>query len=191
MVVMLLLAVATAGCDGDGDEGAAATTTTASERTTSTSAATTTTVPFDVEVKRAAIELLEIRNDVFMHPDVSRVAEYISDTCVCLERERGIVESFVAAGLRWTAPAIEVRGITLTDPLTDNPVLTLVARRANDAAQMAVGSSCSKRHRCRPAAPETATCTRAAPPRTVGTFGDVPATGSGTDDAGLLDARPP
>lgn len=137
-VAIGLLAVMMAACGGGGEDAVATTTTEAAETTTtSTTAATTTTtteaVPFDIEVKRAAIALLEIRNDVFQDPDVSRVSEYISSTCVCLERERGGVERFVREGLHWTTPAIEVRGIHLSSAGAENPVLTLVARQAEGA----------------------------------------------------------
>lgn len=136
-VTIALLAAAMTACGG-GEEAASTTTTEVTVEATTTSttmAATTTTevVPFDVEVKRAAVALIELRNAVHQNPDVSRVSEYISDSCVCLEHERGIVEGFVRDGVRWNEPAIEVRGINLTDQTPDNPVVTLVARQPDAA----------------------------------------------------------
>jgi hypothetical protein len=131
---LLVSLVALAACDDDGGaDDAAETTTTASEEVTTTAPTTTTSttepVPFDVEVRRAAIELLEIRNEVFMAPDVSRVDEYIADTCVCLERERGFIEGFVRDDVHWDGPVVEVRGIAVDNNDQDDPLLTLVARQ--------------------------------------------------------------
>src|SRR5687768_3447220 len=107
LVAITGLAVAVGlGCS-DGDDASAPTTSASASDTSGATSTTeveetTTTAPFEIEVKRAAIELLEIRNDVFQHPDVTRVSEYIAETCVCLERERGFIERFEAEGLRWT-----------------------------------------------------------------------------------------
>ena len=126
-IVVLAVAIGSA-CGDDSDDPSAAvpglTTTAAADPTTTSSSTTTTTtepVPFEIEVKRAAVELLDIRNDVFQHPDVARVGEYIAETCVCLERERGYIERFVREGLHWTAAPIDVRGINLATPDPDDP----------------------------------------------------------------------
>ena len=127
--LLLAGAVLASACTDDG-AGQAGDTTTTVEATTTTESepATTTTaaVPFDIEVRRAAIELLEIRNDVFMHPDPTRVGEYISSFCTCLERERGIVERLQNQGHRWQQPAVEPLGVRLVDPDATEPVLVLV-----------------------------------------------------------------
>ena len=139
---MSLIAAATvAACSGDSDpkDVAVATTSTVADTTTST----TEVVPFDTEVRQAAIDLLEIRNEVLMEPDVSRVSEYISETCVCLERERGGVERFVREGLHWTAPAVTVRGIRVVpgDDDLSSPTLTVVAVQPDAAIVRADGST--------------------------------------------------
>lgn len=128
LVAITGLAVAVGlGCS-DGD-GSSAPTTAIETTTTTTVEATTTTVPFEIEVKRAAIELLEIRNDVFQHPDVTRVSEYIADTCVCLERERGFIERFESEGLRWTDRPVVPVGLRVTSPLPEAPSLIIVAEQ--------------------------------------------------------------
>lgn len=78
-------------------------------------------------MRRAALALLAVRNEVFQAPDVGRVAEYIAPTCTCLERERGFVERFVNEGLHWTAGPITPRGVVIDDPDPTEPALTLVA----------------------------------------------------------------
>jgi hypothetical protein len=128
------VALVGASCGDGGADDDEATSTTDRSTTTSTAPPTTTTsttepVPFDVEVRRAAIELLEVRNDVFMHPDVTRVSEYIADTCTCLERERAIVDGLVRSGRRWVGANLVPIGITLDLPSESSPTLTLVARQ--------------------------------------------------------------
>lgn len=128
---LLGLSAALAACDDRGadDETTPTTamvTTTTAEPDPTTTTSTTEPVPFDIEVRRAAIELLEIRNDVFMHPDVSRVSEYIADTCTCLERERGFIERFVEEGLRWEAGPMRSVAIRVVSDDAREPVLTAV-----------------------------------------------------------------
>jgi len=129
---LLLAGAALASACTDDGAGQAGDTTTTVEATTTTESepATTTTaaVPFDIEVRRAAIELLEIRNDVFMHPDPTRVSDYIADSCLCLERERAFIERFVNEGLRWTIGPVDVRAVELTVARDDEPSLTLIVR---------------------------------------------------------------
>lgn len=119
-----------AGCGGD-DEAVPLPTTPAAEQATTTASteSTTTTADFETEVKLAALALLELRNEVFMDPDPARVSEYIADTCVCLERERQIVADLAATGRRWTGPAIEPLGITITVNDDVGLVLTVAARQ--------------------------------------------------------------
>lgn len=127
-----------ASCGDGGADDDEATSTTDRSTTTSTVAPTTTTsttepVPFDVEVRRAAIELLEVRNDVFMHPDVTRVSEYLTSTCTCLDRERRIVEGFVRDGVHWAAPPLTFEAIQVLNPDEVEPTLTLIATQASNA----------------------------------------------------------
>jgi hypothetical protein len=123
-----LLGTSAAACS-DGGEDAVPLTTTSSLATTATTRASTTstTLDFETEVKLAALELLEIRNEVFQNPDVWRVSEYIAETCVCLERERQIVADFVAQGRRWTGPAIVPLGIRWSNEDERGPTLTVAA----------------------------------------------------------------
>lgn len=119
--------VVTAACSDDGD-GEALPSTTASSAATTTSAPTTnTTLDFETEVKLAALELLELRNEVFMAPDVDRVSEYIADTCVCLERERQIVADLETQGRRWTTEVVVPLGIRLDRPDPNGPSFALIA----------------------------------------------------------------
>jgi hypothetical protein len=124
--VAVLGTLATA-CSDDSEDAVPLTTTSALATTTTRAPTTSTTLDFETEVKLAALELLEIRNEVFQNPDVSRVSEYIAATCVCLERERQIVADFVAQGRRWTGPAIVPLGITLTVADEFGTVLTVAA----------------------------------------------------------------
>jgi hypothetical protein len=136
----LAAAASLAACTGDAEPKDLAVATTSTVADTTTSA--TEVVSLDTEVRQAAIDLLEIRNEVLMNPDVSRVSEYISETCVCLERERGGVERFVREGLRWTAPAVTVRGIRIAPGDTDQvePTLTVVAVQPDAAIVRADGT---------------------------------------------------
>lgn len=120
--------VGAAGCSDDAEEAVPFTTTSGPDATT-TSDATTTTLDFETEVKRAAIELLELRNEVFMNPDPTRVEEYISETCVCLEAERGFIEQLATNGERWAQPPFEVLAIRLERADQSNPRFTVVARQ--------------------------------------------------------------
>ena len=90
---------------------------------------TATTVSFETEVRRAAIELLEIRNDVFQHPDVARLPDYIAESCACLEREYGIVADLMREGERWTQPAVEPLGLRVIDASRTAPTVLVVARQ--------------------------------------------------------------
>jgi hypothetical protein len=90
--------------------------------TTSTTAPTTTTeaVPFDVEVRRAVIELLEVRNDVFQGTDPARIDDYLTPLCTCYSNETAALEGNLADGHRWSGPALEPLGVRLLD---DDPVV--------------------------------------------------------------------
>jgi hypothetical protein len=116
-------------CTDDSEDAVPLTTTSAVATTTTRAPTTSTTLDFETEVKLAALELLEIRNEVFQNPDVSRVSEYISEFCTCLERELGIVQEFVQNGRRWTGPAVEPLGIRLDSDDARGPSLTLIARQ--------------------------------------------------------------
>ena len=124
-----LAALTGCGGGGDGDGDPIALTTTSAEATTTTAPTTSTTVDFETEVKLAAIELLELRNEVFMAPDVTRVDEYISQTCVCREAELGFIRDLETAGARWTEPAFEVLGIRIDDPNPAEVLMMVVARQ--------------------------------------------------------------
>lgn len=134
LVAIGVLALAATACNGGDDEAASATTdrpATTVATTTTTVATTTTTevVPFDIEVRRAAIALLEVRNQVFMSPDVARVGDYIAESCTCLERERGFIERFVSEDLRWTDRMIQIRGISLIADDAAAPEVAIVAHQ--------------------------------------------------------------
>lgn len=138
VVITGLVVAAGLGCDDSEDpvvDGAPASVTTTSGVTTST------TVSFEDEVKQAAIDLLAIRNEVFQSPDVSRVPEYIAETCVCLERERGFIERFESEGLRWTAPPIVPLGVRVTSADEVAPTLTVVAEQPASAVISSTGST--------------------------------------------------
>ena len=143
---LLAVGVALAGtsataCSDDGGDDAVPLTTASTEATTTTARAptTSTTVDFETEVKLAALELLEIRNQVFQNPDVARVSEYIADTCVCLERERQIVEGLVTDDVRWTSPAVVPLGIRIDDPGPQEVAFTLVAQQPEGAIEGPLG----------------------------------------------------
>jgi hypothetical protein len=116
-------------CTDDSEDAVPLTTTSALATTTTRAPTTSTTLDFETEVKLAALELLEIRNEVLQNPDVNRVSEYIADTCICLERERQIVEGLVADGVRWTAPPVVPLGIRIDDRGPTEVAFTLVARQ--------------------------------------------------------------
>lgn len=116
------------GCSGD-DDGAVPLTEPSSGSVTTVPETTSTTLDFETEVKLAALELLELRNEVFQNPDESRVSEYIADTCVCLEAERGFIRDLAAANARWTEPPFIPLGIRLEDRTRTNPAFTVVARQ--------------------------------------------------------------
>lgn len=132
-VTLLLLA----GCGGD--EGATEplpdnTTPTTNAPTTSTpttAAPTTTTeaVPFDVEVRRAAIELLEVRNEVFQNPDPERADEFLASFCTCYSATVTTLEDFVANGERWDGPAVEPLGVRLLDADPNSPRTVVIFRQ--------------------------------------------------------------
>ena len=128
-VGVAILGTSAAACSDDGEDAVPLTTTTSSTTPTTRASTTSTTLDFETEVKLAALELLEIRNDVLQNPDVSRVSEYISEFCTCLERELGIVEEFVQSGRRWTGPAVEPLGLRVDRSDADNPTFTLIARQ--------------------------------------------------------------
>jgi hypothetical protein len=122
-----LLVTGAAACSDDDNDGAVPVPSTTERPTTTEAPTTSTTLDFETEVKLAALELLEIRNEVFQNPDVDRVSEYIAETCVCLERERQIVADLAAAGRRWTGPAIVPLGITWSNEDRRGPTLTVAA----------------------------------------------------------------
>ncbi len=119
-VTMLLIV----GC-GNGDEDAIeppdATTITTSTTTTTTEPAPTTTepVPFDIEVRRAAVELIEARNDAFRAADPEQVDEYLLSLCTCYSDEVAALEGLAQAGHSWNGPAIEPLGVRL---ITEDPI---------------------------------------------------------------------
>jgi hypothetical protein len=142
-VGVAVLGTSATACSDGGEEDAVPLTTTTSVAATSSTrpSTTTTTLDFETEVKLAALELLEIRNEVFQNPDVSRVSEYIAETCVCLERERQIVADFVAQGRRWTGPAIVPLGIRVTANDDAGVDLLLVATQPASTIEGAGDSS--------------------------------------------------
>lgn len=135
--VLAIALLLVAGCGGD--EGATEpppndiTTSTSSptSSTTSTTAPTTTTetVPFDDEVRRAAVELLEVRNDVFQNPDPERIDEYLTPLCTCYSAELAALENFVANGERWDGPAVEPLGVRLLDVDPTSPRTVVIVRQ--------------------------------------------------------------
>jgi hypothetical protein len=127
LVTGVLVAAGGACRDDEGGAVPVTTVSTVADATTTTEAATTTTVDFETEVKLAALALIEVRNEVLMAPDVARVGEYISEFCTCLERERQIIADLAAAGRRWTGPAIEPLGITVTVNDEFGTVVTIAA----------------------------------------------------------------
>ena len=126
-VGVAVIGTSAAACSDDSDDAVPLTTTMSSATPTTRAPTTSTTLDFETEVKLAALELLEIRNDVLQNPDVSRVSEYIAETCVCLARERQIIEGLVADGVRWTGPAVVPLGIRLDDAGPPEAAFTLVA----------------------------------------------------------------
>jgi hypothetical protein len=139
-LLLAVAVVAACGSGGDDDERSTETTVEVSTTTsTATTLATTTTITFELEVRRAAVELLEIRNDVLMNPDVSRVSEYISDTCVCLEQERGFVADLVTATQRWGQTPLEPLGVLVTASDNVEPGLTIVARQPGGEIEDSAG----------------------------------------------------
>lgn len=110
------------------------TTTSTRAPTSSTTSATspmTTTEPvsFDVEVRRAAIELLEVRNAVFRSADPERVDEYLSSLCTCYSDEVAALEALSAAGHRWSEAAIEPLGVRLITDDSVAPRLVAIVRQ--------------------------------------------------------------
>ena len=125
-----LLAAAAGACSGDDEDDAVPLSVPPTEATTTTEAPTTsTTVDFETEVKLAALELLEIRNEVLMNPDPSRIDEFLSELCTCLDREFGVVERFATDGRRWAGPAVEPLAIRLDRSDQANPTFTVIARQ--------------------------------------------------------------
>ena len=123
-----ITSLATMACSNDSED-AVPLTTMPSVTATTRASTTSTTVDFETEVKLAALELLEIRNEVLQNPDVGRVSEYIAETCVCLERERQIIVDFVAQGRRWTGPAIVPLGVRLSNDDAAGPAVTIAAHQ--------------------------------------------------------------
>ncbi|MGH9187397.1 MAG: hypothetical protein ACRD0U_16540, partial [Acidimicrobiales bacterium] len=76
-------------CGGDDDDASTTTTessTTATDSsTTSTTEPTTTTTVLTQEeiVRREAVRLIDLRNEVYEHPDPKRVTEYVITLCEC------------------------------------------------------------------------------------------------------------
>ena len=105
LAVGLLVLAAASACSDDDDDAVPVTTTVDDAPRRPKRRRRARRVDFETEVKLAALELLEIRNDVFQYPDVDRVAEYIGEFCTCLERERQIV-----AGVRRQGPPLDRPG---------------------------------------------------------------------------------
>ena len=84
-VFIVALVVAALAIGGGDDETSGATTTaeatTTSEGTTTTTAPTTATTPLspEDEIRRAAADLFELRDEVLQNPDPSRILEYAQD----------------------------------------------------------------------------------------------------------------
>ncbi|MGH9184498.1 MAG: hypothetical protein ACRD0U_01570 [Acidimicrobiales bacterium] len=104
-----------AACGDDGDDASTTTTesstTTTDSTTTSTTEPTTTTVLTQEEiVRREAVRLIELRNDVYEHPDPNRVTEYVITLCECYPVESQGVTNMVNEGVHFAGPAFEVMG---------------------------------------------------------------------------------
>lgn len=124
-----LLLGAAACSEGDDGDRAVPVTTASTEQPTTTAAPTSTTLDFETEVKLAALELLEVRNEILMHPDPERVGEYLSELCTCFEREIGVLRDFAATGQRWAGPVVEPLAIRMDRDDRGHPSFTVIARQ--------------------------------------------------------------
>lgn len=116
---LLVTAALLAACGGGGDSGTS--NTTAVPRSTTTTGAddstTTTTeaVTPEEEARRAAVNLLEIRNDVFQAPDLSRIAEYATASSNLAENDASQLGMAIDDAAHWDGPPLELLGVRVTD----------------------------------------------------------------------------
>ncbi|MGH9185391.1 MAG: hypothetical protein ACRD0U_06210 [Acidimicrobiales bacterium] len=129
---MLVVAAACGGGDDDGG-GASDTSSTTSTRppkTTTAESTTTTTVLTQEEiVRREAVRLIGVRNDVRMHPDPNRVTEYVITLCECYQQELQGVTGLVNDGRHWAGPALEVVGAITREVEGNSAVVELILRQ--------------------------------------------------------------
>lgn len=125
-----------AGCGGDKgateplpDDITPSTSRPTSSTTTALITTTTEPVPFDVEVRRAAVELLQVRNEVFQSTDPERVDDYLTPLCTCYSNETEVLENQAEAGHRWSGPALEPLGVRLLDGDQVIPRLVVIVRQ--------------------------------------------------------------
>jgi hypothetical protein len=147
----LVLAGAACGDDGGGGSATATTagaggrtTTTAGEATTTT--ASTAPVTPEEEARRAAVNLLEVRNQVFQAPDLARVTDYATDTSNLAENDRSQLQMAIDQGAYWSGPPLTLLGARVTDfSVPDSPVLVLAVAATDvpivDATGAAVASN--------------------------------------------------
>ncbi|MGH9117631.1 MAG: peptidoglycan recognition protein family protein [Acidimicrobiales bacterium] len=131
-VFIVALVVAALDIAGDGETSTGATTTgeatTTSASTTTTTQPTTTTTPLspEDEIRRAAAELFELRDEVLQNPDPNRILEYAEDQSPLYAMDRDGIGRLVAANARWASDPSQVLGVRLELLDPRSPSLTIV-----------------------------------------------------------------
>ncbi|MGH9119148.1 MAG: hypothetical protein ACRD0A_15095 [Acidimicrobiales bacterium] len=129
-LVALVVAALVIGGGDDESTGATATreSTTTSESTTTTTQPTTTTSPLspEDEIRQAAAELFELRDEVLQNPDVDRISEYAEDQSPLYPMDVDGIGRLVAANSRWASDPSQVLGVRLEVDDPRSPSLTIV-----------------------------------------------------------------
>jgi hypothetical protein len=126
---LVVAAVLIAGGDDEaGPSTTGDTTTTTSSSTTTTTAPTTTTVPLspEDEIRRSAAQLFELRDEVLMNPDPSRILEYAEEQSPLYANDRGLIDSLIASNARWAGDPGRVLGVRLEANEGGSPRVTVV-----------------------------------------------------------------
>ncbi|MGH9117033.1 MAG: hypothetical protein ACRD0A_03885, partial [Acidimicrobiales bacterium] len=78
------------------------------------------------EIRRAAAELFELRDEVLQNPDPNRIAEYAEDQSPLYAIDVDAINRLVAADARHATDAAQVLGVRLDTFDPQNPSLTVV-----------------------------------------------------------------
>ncbi|MGH9243831.1 MAG: hypothetical protein ACRD29_05850 [Acidimicrobiales bacterium] len=136
-LVVAAIAAATYFAVRDGDaNGATGTTagtdTTTTNPTTTTSTTSTTVAPLspEDEIRRAAADLFELRDEVLQNPDPNRILEYCEDQSPLYAMDVDTINRLIAQNARWGGDPGQVLGVRLESFDPRSPQLAIVSESA-------------------------------------------------------------